>query len=428
MFKSRKGFTPAELAIVVGIGALVAATLIFTVTAPPQMAQMPDINVNITTDGGRTPSALAAKSSKTFVLESTIGNLTDATSPLVFQQFLDDLELATELDVEFGGQGSNVLNRVISGDLIFGTGLSAQSGIGAMALTWGMPFGFEPQELISWLYDGGGLELIRGIYASRGVVPVPLRINGAEAGGWFREQITEGYINSGHMRMRLYGIGAEIVKRVYPAAIFPPVVAGFSALGQFECANDPECPGYEDSFTDLEFSFPTTDKQQFFDNPGAGNTIIDAGAKHYYISGWWQPSTNIELWINKDFYDSLSQDTKDGIDLASRANLTRALSAANRQGAAVKYFQDYAKNAGLPFTVWDSWPEDILRKLKRASIEMLSEKAAADPEFAAVLSSMKNFAKTNQTRWSESNVDRVDRFSGMEGGGWDGWESIITTR
>jgi len=65
--KVQRGFSPVELVIVVGIGALAAAAFIFTVTSPSRMAELPPINVNMQMPDGmvvqtpsRTPRALAA--------------------------------------------------------------------------------------------------------------------------------------------------------------------------------------------------------------------------------------------------------------------------------------------------------------------------------------------------------------------------------
>jgi cysteine-rich repeat protein len=47
MINKLKGFTPAELAIVVCLGAFLAAAFIFMANSPKQMAQLPPINVNV---------------------------------------------------------------------------------------------------------------------------------------------------------------------------------------------------------------------------------------------------------------------------------------------------------------------------------------------------------------------------------------------
>lgn len=61
MIKKVQGFTPVELVLVVGLGALIAGALVFMATAPQYMAGQP-INVNIKLDGvtaSRTPVAMA---------------------------------------------------------------------------------------------------------------------------------------------------------------------------------------------------------------------------------------------------------------------------------------------------------------------------------------------------------------------------------
>ena len=236
-------------------------------------------------------------------METSLPNLLDISGVEVYQPFLDDLERVTGLKVTFvEGRKPDTFNKVAAGTLNFGTGLVRQSGIPAMELYYSMPFGMEGQEFISWLYNGGGLELQREIYDSRFVVPIPFKVTISDAGGWFREKITKRYLNSGNMRMRLFGFGAEVLTRAFPK-VTTPDDTGASPLDDFKSFH----------FTDLEFSFPTLDKQQLFDIPresGDGITIIDAGARHYYISSWWQSYTYSEVWINKDFYDGLDPEVQ----------------------------------------------------------------------------------------------------------------------
>jgi hypothetical protein len=62
-----KGFTPVELAIVIGMGAFLAATLIFMATSPKQMAQLPPVNVNV--NGNE-----VARTTSTFAQETCTNN------------------------------------------------------------------------------------------------------------------------------------------------------------------------------------------------------------------------------------------------------------------------------------------------------------------------------------------------------------------
>ncbi|NIO20835.1 MAG: hypothetical protein GTN76_08885 [Candidatus Aenigmarchaeota archaeon] len=357
-------------------------------------------------------------SAKKFTMDTALQvDLRDVSDPVeVYQPFLDDLRLVTKLNVTFGGTNPDTFNDVADGNLIFGTGVTIQSGIPAMELYFSMPFGMEGQEFISWLFEGGGLELAREFYASRGVVPIPFRVTVAEGGGWFREPIPnnpEEFNDWGiyGFTMRLYGLGGRVLTKAFPAIVTPPPTPGESALDDFRSGH----------YTALEYSFPTLDKQQFFDKPneqGKPNIaqIVEAegGQVQYYIGSWFQPMTYHELWINKDFYDSLSQDVRDKIDVVSRALVLRSLAETNEgQGAAVKFFQDQG------VTVWAAWPEDIRDRLRLATIVLINERSAIDPEWAAVVESMKAFVKNEQTRWAEANEERGDRFD------WPGWESII---
>lgn len=335
---------------------------------------------------------------ETFIMETPLSlNLRDISDPEVYRPFLDDLQLIAKLKVTLGSTNPNTFNDIGAGTLMFGTGFPTHSGIPAMELYFGMPFGMEGQEFISWLYEGGGLELARRIYAPFGVVPIPFRVTVAEGGVWFSQELSETYLLSGDVRMRFYGFGGEVLHRAF-AVIIPPPTAGVSLQEDFISGH----------FNALGFGLPTLDKKQFFDIPGPGNTIFDAGATDYYIRSWWQPYTYSEVWINKDFYDGLKQDVRDKIDLVSRANVLRSFAETNEgQGDAVKYFQDMGVNVHF------AWPFIIRENLKVATEVLIEERSETDPDYAAVIESMRTFAQKEKLRWAaEANAELGDRFDG----------------
>jgi TRAP-type mannitol/chloroaromatic compound transport system substrate-binding protein len=76
----------------------------------------------------------------------------------------------------------------------------------------GAPFGLTAAEHASWLRFGGGMDLISGLYDKFGIVYFPAGNTGSQMGGWFNNEIRTTDDLDG-LRMRIGGIGAEVMKR-----------------------------------------------------------------------------------------------------------------------------------------------------------------------------------------------------------------------
>ncbi len=59
----------------------------------------------------------------------------------------------------------------------------------ALAFGTSIPFGLNARQQTAWLNYGGGLELLRGIYADFGMTSIPCGNTGAQFGGWFRRPV-----------------------------------------------------------------------------------------------------------------------------------------------------------------------------------------------------------------------------------------------
>jgi len=76
----------------------------------------------------------------------------------------------------------------------------------------GAPFGLTAAEHASWLRFGGGMDFISGLYDKFGIVYFPAGNTGSQMGGWFNNEIRTTDDLDG-LRMRIGGIGAEVMKR-----------------------------------------------------------------------------------------------------------------------------------------------------------------------------------------------------------------------
>ncbi|RYY81167.1 MAG: ABC transporter substrate-binding protein, partial [Comamonadaceae bacterium] len=59
----------------------------------------------------------------------------------------------------------------------------------ALVFDTGVPFGMSPRQHSAWMLHGGGLDVMREVYAKFNVVQIPCGNTGAQMGGWFRKEI-----------------------------------------------------------------------------------------------------------------------------------------------------------------------------------------------------------------------------------------------
>src|SRR5581483_8182497 len=81
------------------------------------------------------------------------------------------------------------------------------------ALATAIPFGLNARQQQAWMYDGGGLELIRELYAQYNIINFPSGNTGAQMGGWFRREIHSIDDMKG-LKMRIAGLGGVVMARL----------------------------------------------------------------------------------------------------------------------------------------------------------------------------------------------------------------------
>ena len=111
-------------------------------------------------------------------------------------------------------------------------------------------------------------------------------------------------------------------------------------------------------------------------------------AKHYYSSGWHEPSTTTEVIVNKDAYDSLPSDLQAVLHNAAAAcNITSHTWIEAQNGDAL---QDLVTNHGVQF---ETLPDDVIRALFEATRDILATEADKDPLVKRINDSFWEFKK-----------------------------------
>jgi len=240
----------------------------------------------------------------------------------------------------------------------------------AAAIFGAVPFGPETRDQLGWLYQGGGLELWREIYARVNLVPVPCGALAPEASGWFRRPI-ERVEDLVGLKVRYAGLGGKVLEKLGASVTQIPAGDLFVSLER----------GVLDA---TEYSMPVVDR----------NLGFQKVAKHYYFPGWHQPSSTMELMINKEVWEGLSAGQHAAIEAACQATIVWQLA----RGVSVQA-EALAAIEADGVTI-HQWPPEILAAMRAANEELLAEMSAADSDFARALASQRAYLEA-QAPWSE---------------------------
>ncbi len=227
-----------------------------------------------------------------------------------------------------------------------------------------IPFGMNATEMNGWFYYGGGLELWREVYKPFGVIPFPGGNTGVQLAGWFKKPINSIDDLQG-LKMRIPGLGGEVLKKVGGVPVALTGGELFTSL-QTGAIDATEWVG---PYNDLAFG-------------------LYKAADYYYYTGWHEPGAALEFTVNQKAFNSLPDDLKAIIEVATQAvnqDMLDEYTARNNEAMQTLINKHHVDMR--PF------PPEVVEKLKTASLEVMQEHAATDPLFAKVYQSYSEFQK-----------------------------------
>jgi TRAP-type mannitol/chloroaromatic compound transport system substrate-binding protein len=232
----------------------------------------------------------------------------------------------------------------------------------AGALFGYLPFGMEAVPYLTWLYEGEGMALYNELYARYdfGLV-APCGILPPEDLAWSNKPIDSMDDFKG-LKFRTSGYWGEILSSFGAAVIMMPAGDIYEALQRRVIDAG-------------EFSIPSMDKTLGFHEI----------AKYLLVPGIHQPSTILDICVNKKSWEKLSPDLKEVVKAAAQATTMRMLTnSISKDIAALQYFKD----KGVKIHYLDP---KIQKAMYAKSEELLKQKAAKDPFIAKVWESQKKF-------------------------------------
>ncbi len=233
-----------------------------------------------------------------------------------------------------------------------------------------VPFGPGIGEYMAWMYQGGGLEMAREMFAEHSLYNVPCAVIPPEASGWFRKEIRSAADLRG-LRMRFFGLGAKVMQKL---GVVTTLMAPGDVLKALESG----------SLDATEFSLPAMDQRLGFHKV----------AKYYYFPGWHQQATFFDLYINRRTWDSLADRHKAIIELACGDTVRAAIA----EGEAAQWKAMTEMQAeGVHIR---RWPPEVIAAMESAWNEVVVEESARNARFRRIYDSYEAFRR-NYGIWRE---------------------------
>jgi TRAP-type mannitol/chloroaromatic compound transport system substrate-binding protein len=244
----------------------------------------------------------------------------------------------------------------------------------AFAFDTCVPFGLTARMQNAWLYYGGGMELMRQLFADFNVVNLPGGNTGVQMGGWFRRSIGSLDDLRG-LKMRIPGLGGQVMDRL---GVNVQLISGGEIY-----------PALERGAIDAtEWVGPYDDEKLGF------HKVAD----YYYYPGWWEPGPTLSFYVNRRAWDELPSDYRAALEAAAaEANvLMMARYDAQNPPALQRLLA-----AGVSLR---RFPEDIMDAARREAFSLMEEQAAADPGYRQVFDSFNSFRDVAYPWFSSAEI------------------------
>ncbi len=231
-----------------------------------------------------------------------------------------------------------------------------------------VPFGLTSRQQNAWLYEGGGLEILREFYAEEfGVIQFPAGNTGVQMGGWFTKEINTVSDIQG-LTMRIPGIAGQVLNNLGGEQVS---LAGGDIL-----------PAIETGAIDAaEFVGPTDDLILGLDQLGS--------QLFYYHPGWWEPGPSLEVQLPLAFWNDLPDVYKAAVENAAATSNIRTM-------AIYDVLNPVDLQKVKEFAEIRVFPDEVLAAFKEETENVLDSIAADNARFGEILGPWREFRDSIQ--------------------------------
>jgi TRAP-type mannitol/chloroaromatic compound transport system substrate-binding protein len=254
----------------------------------------------------------------------------DLITTMTDGQLTIDVKAAGELVGAF-----EVFDAVVSGqaDMYHGADYYFVNQHPAYGFFTTVPFGMTSQEIANWYYHEGGAELHDELGEIFGLKSFLAGNTGAQAGGWFRREIS-GPEDFNGLKFRMPGLGGLALGKLGASVQNLPGGEVYQALAS----------GAIDA---TEWIGPWADEK-------AGFQEI---TKIYYTAGFHEPGAALSVAVNRDVFDSLTPSQQKIIEIASGESHQWSLAQflTENSAALLRLQAAGVQTREFPDSVWDAF-------------------------------------------------------------------------
>ena len=247
-----------------------------------------------------------------------------------------------------------------------------------------VPFGLNARQQNAWMYQGGGLDLMRDFLKDYNIINFPAGNTGAQMGGFFRKEINTVDDLKG-LKLRVGGFAGTVLAKL---GAVPQQIAGGDIYPSLE----------KGTIDAAEWVGP-------YDDEKLGLAKV---AKFYYYPGWWEGGPEMDLFVNPNAYAALPKEYQTilaaacataNADMLARydVNNPKALRRLVAGGVQLR-----------PFS------RDIMNAAWKAANEVYAETSEKNPRFKKVYEPWKAF-RDEQVLWFRVAEQNFDSFMASAG-------------
>ncbi|MEJ2059389.1 MAG: TRAP transporter substrate-binding protein DctP [Gammaproteobacteria bacterium] len=249
-----------------------------------------------------------------------------------------------------------------------------------------LPFGFNARQQYAWQMHNGGNDLLNKLVFSQfNIRSLPAGNTGGQMGGWFRKPVPNLKALNG-IKMRIPGFGGQVMARM---GVNVQTLAGGDIY-----------PALERGVIDAtEFVGPYDDEKLGFYQV----------AKYYYAPSWWEPNTQLSLYINQDAWNKLPKEYQAAVACAAaeaNQNMLSKYDALNP--VALKSL--LSKGVKL-----ETYSNDILEAAQKHAMDIYSELNQKDKTWRQIFENWIKF-RNMEYAWFNANELRFADFAFPQAG------------
>ncbi len=249
----------------------------------------------------------------------------------------------------------------------------------AFAFATALPFGLNARQQNAWMYYGGGMQAMAGLFKEYGCVQFPGGNTGVQMGGWYRKEIKTTADLKG-LKMRIGGLGGQVLAKL---GVVAQQIAGSEVYQALE----------RGTIDAAEWVGPYDDEKLGFDKV----------AKFYYYPGWWEGGPQLSVIVNIKKWETLPKAYKAAFEAACAESNVHMLARYDTKNP------EALRRLVAGGTQLRAFPRPVMEAAQKAAFELYEELAGKSKHFMRIYDGWLKF-RADQFLWFRVAEISYDNF------------------